>query len=102
MRNHSSEIAALAALGANGERSDALPPVVGRSQNRCTVLASDLEDRAGLEQALSGERLLAVEPGQDAIAAITAWLKANPSEELNLVAHGAPGQIQLGAGIDRA
>ena len=70
--------------------------------NRGTVLSSDLEVRGAIELALGCERLLAVQPGQDAIAAITTWLKANPSDELNLVAHGAPGQIALGGGIDRA
>ena len=69
--------------------------------SRCTVLASDLEHRQVIEQALGGERLLALTPGQDPISAISAWLQGSPSQELHLVAHGAPGQISLGHGVDR-
>jgi hypothetical protein len=65
------------------------------------VLAGDLEHRDDLDQSLSGERVLALAPGQDPIGAISAWLQGSPSQELHLVAHGAPGQIQLGNGIDR-
>ena len=75
---------------------------INRPPKRCTVVAGDLGHRAGLEQALDGERLLAVTPNQDAIAVISAALREVPSDELHLVAHGAPGQIQLGQGIDRA
>ena len=97
-----SAILSLANLGANRRGQEVPPPRSQGALNRSTVLACDLEDRGAIELALGGERLLAVEPGQDAIGAITTWLKANPSNELNLVAHGAPGQIALGAGIDRS
>ena len=57
---------------------------------------------AGLDLALEGEDLRVVAPEQEPIAAITAVLREAPSAELHLVAHGAPGQIELGSGIDRA
>jgi hypothetical protein len=75
---------------------------MNRSPQRCTVLAADLEHRDALELALEGEGLLVVAPGQEPIAVITAALREAPSAELHLVAHGAPGQIELGSGIDRA
>ena len=57
---------------------------------------------AGLDLALVGQGLQVVAPGQDPIAVISAALRQAPSNELHLVAHGAPGQIELGSGIDRA
>jgi len=89
-------------LGLHGLPQAAPPPPIGRAPNRCTVLAGDLEHRDALELVLGAEQLLAVAPGQDAIAAISAVLWETPTAELHLVAHGAPGQIQLGQGIDRA
>ena len=66
------------------------------NRRRTTLVA------AGLDLALKGQGLQVVAPGQDPIAVISAALRETPSHELHLVAHGAPGQIQLGSGIDRA
>ena len=66
------------------------------NRRRTTLVA------AGLDLALEGQGLQVVAPGQDPIAVISAALREAPSHELHLVAHGAPGQIQLGSGIDRA
>ncbi|NBQ21284.1 MAG: DUF4347 domain-containing protein, partial [Synechococcaceae bacterium WB6_3B_236] len=57
---------------------------------------------AGLDLALEGQCMQVVAPGQDPIAVISTALREAPSHELHLVAHGAPGQIELGSGIDRA
>jgi serralysin len=55
-----------------------------------------------LQQLLSGisadAQPLLVPPGADAIALITAALQASGATRLALVAHGAPGQVLLGAG----
>ena len=76
-------------------------PRDGYSCSRATVLAGNLEHRDLLEQALDGEAFLALSPGEDPISAISAWLQGNPSNELHLVANGAPGQISLCQGLDR-
>jgi len=66
------------------------------NRRRTTLVA------AGLDLALGGQGLQVVAPGQDPISVISAALREAPSHELHLVAHGAPGQIQLGLGIDRS
>ena len=66
------------------------------NRKRTTLIA------AGLDLALEGQGVQVVAPGQDPISVISAALEEAPSNELHLVAHGAPGQIALGAGIDRA
>ena len=66
------------------------------NRRRTTLVA------AGLDLALEGQGLQVVAPGQDPISVISAALREAPSNELHLVAHGAPGQIELGSGIDRA
>ena len=101
MNNAISLLSSTSLLDLAGVGHEPPPPRVTTSPSRCTVLAGDLEHRHELEQALEGERLLALAPGQDPITAISAWLHTSPSSELHLVAHGAPGRISLGQGLDR-
>ena len=76
-----------------------VPDQPPNQSSRLTVVDGSLELLDGLETALTGERLLKIEPSQNPIQAISAYLKANPSSELHLVAHGAPGQIKIGTTI---
>ena len=101
MNNATTKLSSASLVALDGLVQQLAPPRRTSSPNRVTVLAGDLEHRPELEQALGGERLLALAPGQDPITAISAWLQASPSDELHLVAHGAPGRLSLGLGIDR-
>ncbi|WP_186518421.1 hypothetical protein [Synechococcus sp. PROS-9-1] len=76
-----------------------VPDQPPNQSSRLTVVDGSLELLDGLETALTGERLLKIEPSQNPIASITEWLQNNEVQELHLIAHGAAGVIQIGTGI---
>ena len=70
--------------------------------SRLAVLDQALTHHHELLGALQGERVCALSADQEPIAAISQWLADSPSNELHVLAHGAPGRIELGSGINRA
>ena len=97
---NSTSVARWAIQPASPPLATSVPDQPPNQISRLTVVDESLELLDSLKDALTGDHLLKIERNQNPIQAISSYLKANPSSELHLVAHGAPGVIQLGTQIN--
>ena len=64
-------------------------------------LDSGCGSSSGSGRSSDNDNFIALAPGQCPIAAISQRLAGDPCDSLHLVAHGAPGQVALGSGLNR-